>query len=269
MSANARRSSVPTSSADAHPRPAGFLVGEQITAGYGPTPTIREVTIQVGRGEIVAVLGPNGAGKSTLMKAITGKLRHVSGRVRLDGVDVSPPRNHRLAAKGLGYVPQVNDVFDTLTVVENLEVGGYLLSRAEVAKSIGRVTEIFPALAAMQDRLASKLSGGERKMLAIARALMVSPSVLLLDEPTANLAVELAEVVLRDHVSRLAASGVAVLLVEQRAQEALSVSDYGYIMVAGSVEIEAPAPELLSRQDIGEIFLGQTRSASISAQASG
>jgi branched-chain amino acid transport system ATP-binding protein len=234
-----------------------FLVAEQVTAGYGPTPTIRDVTVQVGRGEIVCVLGPNGAGKSTLMKAITGKLPHMSGRVLLDAVDVSGCRNDQLAGRGLGYVPQVNDVFDTLSVLENLEVGGYLLPRAELAKNVERVTEIFPAIADMRDRTASKLSGGERKMVAIARALMLSPSVLLLDEPTANLAVELAGVVLREHVRRLADAGCAVLLVEQRALEALRVSDYGYILVGGSVEVEAPAEQLLERQDIGEIFLGR------------
>ncbi len=256
---------MPTSSADAVQRPDGFLVAEHVSAGYGPTPTIRDITVQVARGEIVSVLGPNGAGKSTLLKAITGKLRHMTGSVLLDGVEISGQRNERLAGKGLGYVPQVDDVFDTLTVLENLEVGGYLLPRHKMAKNIDRVTEIFPAIAELRDRTASKLSGGERKMVAIARALMLSPSVLLLDEPTANLAAELAGVVLRDHVRRLAESGCAVLLVEQRALEALNVSDYGYVLVAGSVEVEASATELLGRQDIGEIFLGRTYPQAISS----
>jgi ABC-type branched-subunit amino acid transport system ATPase component len=249
---------MPTSSADAPRRPDPFLVAEHVTAGYGPTPTIRDISIQVGCGEIVSVLGPNGAGKSTLMKAITGKLRHMTGRVVLGGVEISGQRTERLAGQGLGYVPQVNDVFDTLTVLENLEVGGYRLPRTALAQNVDRVTTIFPAIAAMRDRPASKLSGGERKMVAIARALMLSPSVLLLDEPTANLAVELAGVVLGEHVRRLANSGCAVLLVEQRALEALRISDYGYVLVAGAVEVEAPAPELLARQDIGELFLGRT-----------
>jgi ABC-type branched-subunit amino acid transport system ATPase component len=249
-----------TSSAEATARGEAFLVAENVTAGYGPTPTIRDVTVKVARGEIVCLLGPNGAGKSTLMKAITGKLQHMSGRVLLDGVDVSGLRNDQLARRGIGYVPQVNDVFDTLSVVENLEVGGYLLPRAELARNIERVTGIFPAIVGMRDRTASKLSGGERKMVAIARALMLSPSVLLLDEPTANLSVELAGIVLREHVRRLADTGCAVLLVEQRALEALRISDHGYILVGGSVEVEAPAAQLLESQDIGEIFLGRAYS---------
>jgi ABC-type branched-subunit amino acid transport system ATPase component len=248
---------MPTSSADGVQRPEPYLVVDQVTAGYSPVPTITEVSIQVGRGEVVSVLGPNGAGKSTLLKAITGKLRHTTGRVRLGDEDISNLRSERFAGKGLGYVPQTNDVFDTLTVIENLEVGGYRLPRAEVATQVERVLSIFPALSKMTDRPASKLSGGERKMVAIARALMLSPSVLLLDEPTANLAVELAGAVLREHVRRLADAGCAVLLVEQRALEALRVSDYAYVMVAGAVAVEAPAQELIARRDIGELFLGR------------
>jgi ABC-type branched-subunit amino acid transport system ATPase component len=254
---------MPTSSADGSERPEPYLVVDQVTAGYGPVPTIIDVSVQVGRGEVVSVVGPNGAGKSTLLKAITGKLRHMTGRVRLGGEDISNLRSDRLAGKGLGYVPQTNDVFDTLTVIENLEVGGYRLPRAGVAAQIERVLSIFPALSKMTDRTASKLSGGERKMVAIGRALMLSPSVLLLDEPTANLAVELASAVLREHVRRLADTGCAVLLVEQRALEALRVSDYGYVMVAGAVAVEATAEKLIARRDIGELFLGRTYPAAL------
>ncbi len=255
---------MPTSSADDSRRPEADLIVEKVTAGYGSVPTITDVSVQVGRGEVVSVLGPNGAGKSTLLKAITGKLRHMTGHVRLHGEDISTLRGERLAGRGLGYVPQTNDVFDTLTVIENLEVGGYLLARANVAGQIEKVFTIFPALARMRDRTASKLSGGERKMVAIARALMLSPSVLLLDEPTANLAPELAGAVLREHVRRLADAGCAVLLVEQRALEALRVSDYAYVLVAGAVEVQAPAADLIARRDIGEIFLGRTYAAGAS-----
>jgi ABC-type branched-subunit amino acid transport system ATPase component len=254
---------MPTSSAEGGQRPEPYLIVERVTAGYGPVPTITDVSVQVGRGEVVSVLGPNGAGKSTLLKAITGKLRHMTGHVRLGGEDISNLRTDRLAGKGLGYVPQTNDVFDTLTVIENLEVGGYRLPRSAVAAQIERVLSIFPALSKMSDRTASKLSGGERKMVAIARALMLSPSVLLLDEPTANLAVELAGAVLNEHVRRLADTGCAVLLVEQRALEALRVSDYAYVMVAGAVVVEATAPELIARRDIGEVFLGRAYPATV------
>jgi branched-chain amino acid transport system ATP-binding protein len=252
---------MPTSSADDISRPEADLIVEKVTAGYGPVPTITDVSVRVGRGEVVSVLGPNGAGKSTLLKAITGKLRHMTGQVWLHGEDISTLRGERLAGRGLGYVPQTNDVFDTLTVIENLEVGGYLLERANVPGQIEKVFTIFPALAKMRGRTASKLSGGERKMVAIARALMLSPSVLLLDEPTANLAPELAGAVLREHVRRLADAGCAVLLVEQRALEALRVSDYAYVLVAGAVEVQAAAADLIARRDIGEIFLGRTYAA--------
>lgn len=231
---------------------------EKVTAGYGAVPTISEVSVQVGKGEVVSILGPNGAGKSTLLKAITGKLRHMTGEVRLAGENITSLRGDRLAGRGIGYVPQVNDVFDTLKVIDNLEVGGYLLPRDDVAARAELVFTIFPPLRRLRDRTASKLSGGERKMLAMGRALMLSPTVLLLDEPTANLTAELANVVLHDHVRRLADAGCAVLLVEQRAYEALRVSDYGYVLVAGVVEVEANAADLLARKDIGEIFLGRT-----------
>jgi ABC-type branched-subunit amino acid transport system ATPase component len=159
---------------------------------------------------------------------------------------------------GLGFVPQTKDVFDTLTVTENLEMGGYLLTKPQLAARIDKVMWTFPALANMRSRTASKLSGGERKMLAVARVLMVEPTVLVLDEPTSNLSPELSRSVLRDQVRRLADSGTAVLLVEQKAFEALGVSDWAYILVAGRVEIAGAASEILGRPDIREVFLGQS-----------
>jgi ABC-type branched-subunit amino acid transport system ATPase component len=159
---------------------------------------------------------------------------------------------------GLGFVPQTKDVFDTLTVTENLEMGGYLLTKLQLAARIEAVMSAFPALADMRSRTASKLSGGERKMLAIARVLMLEPSVLILDEPTSNLSPELSRAVLREQVRRLADAGTAVLLVEQKAFEALAVSDWAYLLVAGRIEIAGPASEILARPDIREVFLGQS-----------
>ncbi len=158
---------------------------------------------------------------------------------------------------GIGYVPQTRDVFDTLTVTENLEMGGYLVTRSEVAARIGDVLEFFPALATMRERVASKLSGGERKMLAMARVLMARPGLLILDEPTSNLSAELAKTVLREHVRRLADAGTTVLLVEQKAFEALEIADWGYVLVAGATQIEGAASDLLDRPDIKEVFLGR------------
>jgi branched-chain amino acid transport system ATP-binding protein len=217
---------------------------------------VSDVSLSVGPGEVVSVIGPNGAGKSTLLKAITGRLPAMSGKVTFSDRDITNKPAHQLARLGVGFVPQVKDVFETLTVTENLEMGGYLLAKPELAARIDAVLATFPALAAMRSRHASKLSGGERKMLAVARVLMLEPTVLVLDEPTSNLSPELSRTVLRDQVRRLADAGTAVLLVEQKAFEALGVSDWAYILVAGRVEIAGRASDLLTRQDIREVFLG-------------
>ena len=239
-------------------RPPPALRLQDVAAGYGGAAIVAGVSLGVGPGEVVSVIGPNGAGKSTLLKAVTGRLSVMSGRVTLNDRDVTNTRGHLLARMGIGFVPQVKDVFDTLTVTENLEMGGYLLARQQVAARIDQVLSTFPALAQMRSRTASTLSGGERKMLAVARVLMLEPAVLVLDEPTSNLSAELAHAVLRDQVRRLADSGTAVLLVEQKAFEALGVSDWAYIMVAGRIEIAGRAGEILARPDIREVFLGQS-----------
>jgi branched-chain amino acid transport system ATP-binding protein len=246
-----------TSPARALPRPQPHLVLEGMEAGYGASPVITGLNMTVGTGEIVAVIGPNGAGKSTLLKAVTGRLHVSAGRILLAGKDITNVRADNLARMGVGYVPQTRDVFDSLTVKENLEMGGYLLAKSKIAARTSEVLEFFPALAGMRERVASKLSGGERKMLAIARVLMASPSLLILDEPTSNLSAELARKVLKEHVRRLADTGATVLLVEQKAFEALEISDWGYVLVAGATQIEGAASELLARPDIKEVFLGR------------
>jgi ABC-type branched-subunit amino acid transport system ATPase component len=210
---------------------------------------------------VVSVIGPNGAGKSTLLKTVTGRLPVMTGTITFGDRNITNMRGHLLARMGLGFVPQVKDVFDTLTVTENLEMGGYLLASPQLATRIDKVLSTFPALAEMRTRTASKLSGGERKMLAVARVLMLEPSVLVLDEPTSNLSPELSRAVLRDQVRRLADMGTAVLLVEQKAFEALGVSDWAYILVAGRIEIAGPATEILARPDIREVFLGASADA--------
>src|SRR5207302_9835923 len=171
-----------------------------------------------------------------------------------------PPEE--LARRGVGYVPQVNDIFEPLTVLENLEMGGYLLSSAQVRARVGEVGDVFPQLPPMLRRRADKLSGGERKMLAIARVLMLDPRVLILDEPTANLSPKLADSLLRDHVRRLANLGKAVLLVEQRARAAMEVATWTVVLVSGSIRLEGRPGELLGRQDFEGLFLGAvTRSS--------
>jgi ABC-type branched-subunit amino acid transport system ATPase component len=237
-------------------RPAPSLRAEHLTAGYGGVPVIRDVSISVGPGEIVAIIGPNGAGKSTLLKSLVGILRLDSGKIMLGDEDVTNRPPEQLARRGVGYVPQVNDIFEPLTVLENLEMGGYLLTTAQVRARVAQVGDVFPQLPPMLKRRADKLSGGERKMLAIARVLMLDPKVLILDEPTANLSPKLADTLLREHVQRLAGAGKAVLLVEQRARAALQIADWTSVLVSGTTRLEGRPDELLERQDFEELFLG-------------
>lgn len=245
---------MPTSSGE---RPEAVLEVTELVAGYGTQPIVHGIDVQVGAGEVATIVGPNGAGKSTLLKAITGQCEIFEGTVRLGGEEVTGHRGDRLAKAGIGYVPQVNDTFAPLTVLENLEMGGYLLPRREVPARVEEVLQVFPALAEMRSRRAGKLSGGERKMLAIARVLMLRPRVIILDEPTANLAPIFARAVLQEQVRSLADANSAVLLVEQRASEALAVGNWGYLMVAGLINLAGPTKELLEREDIGELFLGR------------
>jgi len=227
-----------------------------VAAGYGQAPVIQDVSLTVALGEVAAVIGPNGAGKSTLLKAVLGILRPSHGTITLAGERIAGLPANKVIRRGVGYVPQVKDVFEPLTVRENLEVGGYTLPRGEVAARVDEVMERYPALAAMRGRPAGYLSGGERKLLAMGRVLMRRPSLLVLDEPTAGLAPQLAHELLTRHVTRLAGSGVAVLLVEQHAHEALAISDWAYVMAAGRVRLSDPAAALARRPDLGDIFLG-------------
>jgi ABC-type branched-subunit amino acid transport system ATPase component len=260
---------MPTSSGSDAGRPKAHLEVRDLSAGYGGAPIVNSASASVGLGEIVTIVGPNGAGKSTFLKAVVGMIPAMSGHVLLAGEDVTNMRANHLAKRGLGYVPQVNDVFETLTVVDNLAMGGYLLNRNDVARRAEAVLEIFPALKKMLKRTASKLSGGERKMLAMARVLMLEPRVLVLDEPTSNLSADLSKNLLEEHVRRLGEGGAAVLIVEQKALAALTISDWAYVMAGGSVKVSSSAKELLTRKDIGEVFLGRTAEQSGVAQASG
>jgi branched-chain amino acid transport system ATP-binding protein len=237
-------------------RPAPILRAEGITSGYGGVPVVRGVSISVGKGEIVAVIGPNGAGKSTLLKSLVGILRLSGGKILLGADDVTGHPPEDLAKRGVGYVPQVQDIFEPLSVRENLEMGGYLLKDSEIDGRIKEVCDVFPLLAPMMRRRADKLSGGERKMLAIGRVLMLDPKVLLLDEPTANLAPILADAVLREQVRRLADAGKAVLLIEQRARAALQIADWTVVLVSGVTRLEGRPRDLLERSDFEAMFLG-------------
>jgi ABC-type branched-subunit amino acid transport system ATPase component len=229
-----------------------------VTAGYGGDPVIRNITLLAEPGEVVSLVGANGSGKSTFLKSLVGVVRVTAGRVVIGETDVTGKAPEEVARAGVGYVPQVDDVFAPLTVRENLEMGGYLLPSGQVRARIDEVTTVFPRLGAMLSRAAGKLSGGERKMLAMGRVLMLQPAVFLLDEPTANLAPAIARTLLEEHVRRLAASGATVLVVEQRARAVLAISDRTYVLAGGEVRMEGTPAELAASPAFVESFFGGT-----------
>ncbi len=244
-------------SADGHPASANAgLVADGVTAGYGSDPVIRGISVRAEPGAVVSVVGPNGSGKSTLLKALTGVLRISAGKVLVGQRDVTGLAPEEMARAGVGYVPQTDDVFAPLTVRENLEMGGYLLHRSELAGRIEHVLAVFPRLGAMLRRPAGKLSGGERKMLAMGRVLMLRPAVFLLDEPTANLAPAIAAALLGEHVKHLADDGAAVLIVEQRARAVLAISDHTYVLGGGELRMEGSPAELTASPAFVASFLG-------------
>ena len=236
--------------------PGVTLRAEGVTAGYGGDPIIRGITVDTTPGEVVSLVGPNGSGKSTLLKSLVGVVRISAGTVKAGDRDITNWAPEEVARASVGYVPQVDDVFGPLTVRENLEMGGYLLPHRLIAERIERVVTTFPRLGQMLTRGAGKLSGGERKMLAMGRVLMLDPGVILLDEPTANLAPKVAISLLEEHVRRLAASGAAVLIVEQRARAVLAISDRTYVLGGGEVRMNGTPAQLSESPEFVESFLG-------------
>jgi len=257
-----------SSASDPGGRPEPILEVQGIVAGYGEEPVIKGVSLRVGGGEVSAIVGPNGAGKSTLLKAILGLVRVRTGSVHLHGRDITNHPLEMLARRGVGYVPQSEDVFDTLRVSENLEIGGVMLDRRVRAERVESVLEIFPQMKRNLRQFAGTLSGGERKMVAFARVLMPDPVALLLDEPTAGLAPELSRAVLEDQVGLLAELGKAVLIVEQKAQAALNVAHVASVLVGGLVALSGTGREVLDDAVVAELFLGGTAGESAGAPTS-
>jgi ABC-type branched-subunit amino acid transport system ATPase component len=235
-----------------------LLVVEDVAGGYRRDYQIlRNVCIQVREGEIVALIGPNGAGKSTLLKAICGNLPHVRGSIRFRGEEIRGLKPYQTLPRGLAYVPQGRRVFPVMTVRENLEMGAHTLrDRALVQRRMETVFNLFPVLADKASELAYRLSGGEQQMLAIARGLMLTPSLLMLDEPSLGLAPRMAALVF-DKIVELSRSGVTILLVEQRARQALRVSTRGYVMVLGETRMTDTASNLLYSEEVLALYLGQ------------
>ena len=232
-----------------------------LVAGYNGSPVLHGVSVAVAPGEVVSIVGPNGSGKSTLLKALVGIVEVLSGSVFVGDEDVTGWRPENVARIGVGYVPQVDDVFAPLTVKENLEMGGYLLRARQVPARIERVLDVFPQLRRMLTRRAGKLSGGERKMLAMGRVLMLEPSLVVLDEPTANLAPQIAHAVLSEHVRQLARTGASVLVVEQRARAVLEISDRTYVLAGGQLRMSGTPAELATSSEFVDSFLGGSASA--------
>jgi len=233
---------------------APVLETRNLVAGYGETNILHGVSITIHDGEMVAVIGPNGAGKSTLLKAIFGLIPVRSGTVLMGEDDVSDWRPDERVLQGLSYVPQVDNVFPSLTIMENLQMGAFV-RKDGVKDRVSQVMDLFPDIAERKGEVAGKLSGGQRQMLALARALMLDPRVLLLDEPSASLSPKMVGIIF-DRISAINEAGTAILLVEQNAREALSLSHRGYVLATGVNRLEGDAQDLLDNAEVGRLYLG-------------
>ncbi len=231
-----------------------LLEASNVVAGYGETEILHGVSISVNKGEIVTIIGPNGCGKSTLMKAIVGLVRVRTGAVRFRGVDISRLEPEQTVRSGLCYVPQSDNIFPSMTTRENLEMGAFV-RRDDFRHRIDEMFELFPDLKRSARMKAGRLSGGQRQMLAIARALMLDPVLLLLDEPSAGLAPGLIHTVF-ERIRGINETGVSLLLVEQNARESLRMSDRGYVLSGGDNQIEDSGPALLNNPEVGRLYLG-------------
>jgi len=231
-----------------------LLSVEGVTAGYEQMEILHDVSIEVRPGEIVTLIGPNGAGKSTLMKTVFGLLTPRRGSIRLEGQDITGLAPSALVGRGLSYVPQVDNVFPSLTVEENLEMGA-VIRRDDFRGRLEEVLGLFPTLVPKRRLKVGGLSGGERQMVAMGRALMLDPCLLLLDEPSAGLAPVLVDTVF-EKIEALNRNGLAILLVEQSAREALRRSHRGYVLAGGQVRLEGPGPALLEDAEVARLYLG-------------
>ncbi len=256
--------SAPQVNQDGQPEGVSALEIENLEAGYGPTLITRGISMHLGLGEMVTIIGPNGSGKSTTIKAIFGLADVSGGAIKLHGDDITGQRADKLIQMGIGYVPQAGNIFPTLSVRENVEMGAFTLD-GDVRPNIERVQELFPLLKERWKGNAGQLSGGQRQMLALARALVAEPSVLLLDEPTAGLAPQIVDQVL-DQIREINQTGVSILLVEQNAIKALRHSDRAYVLARGRNFAEDTAQGLLNNPDIGRVFLGLGGSTEVQSE---
>ena len=231
-----------------------FLIGKEMSAGYGGTDILHTCTIGVEQGEIAVVVGPNGAGKSTAMKAVFGMLPLRRGSVWMGDRDITHLKPQERVRNGMGFVPQNNNVFTSLTVQENLEMGAFI-RRDDFSDTLAQVFDLFPILKEKRSQAAGELSGGQRQQVAVGRALMTQPQVLMLDEPTAGVSPIVMDE-LFDRIIEIARSGIAILMVEQNAKQALSIADKGYVLVQGSNRYTDTGNALLANPNVRKAFLG-------------
>lgn len=231
-----------------------FLIGDNLRGGYGGADILNGCTIGVDKGEIAVIVGPNGAGKSTAMKAMLGMLSLREGHVKLNGTDITALSPQARVAEGIAFVPQTNNVFVSMTVEENLEMGAFL-REDDISTTRDMVFELFPILKEKRRQPAGELSGGQRQQVAVGRALMTSPSVLMLDEPTAGVSPIVMDE-LFDRILEVRAAGVAILMVEQNARQALNIADRGYVLVTGENRFTDTGEALLANPDVRRSFIG-------------
>jgi len=231
-----------------------YFSGEKMTGGYGGPDIINSCTISVNKGEIVTILGPNGAGKSTAMKALLGMLNLREGKITINEKDISNLSPQDRVKEGISFVPQTKNVFTGMTVQENLEMGAYLRDE-NFQDTLNEIYKLFPILKEKRNQFAGQLSGGQRQQVALGRALMIKPSVLMLDEPTAGVAPIVMDE-LFNHIIKVRETGVAILMVEQNARQALTIADRGYVLVTGENKFSGSGKELLNDPEVRRSFLG-------------
>lgn len=230
------------------------IEARDITVGYTEVDILRDVSIQVKSGEIVSIIGPNGAGKSTLLKTIFGILKPRQGKVTLKELDITGLKPNMIVRKGISYVPQVDNIFPSMTIQENLEMGAFIRTD-DYSQRLAEIYDLFPDLAERRKQKVGHLSGGQRQMVAMGRALMLDPQVLLLDEPSAGLAPVLVSGIF-EKIKEINATGVAMIIVEQNAREALNMANYGYVLAMGRNVLEDTGKALLANEEVGRLYLG-------------